>query len=111
MRLKPRAFLPLAVLWLANGGLAVAQAAPESWADVKCARYKAAYAEAVKRLTKQGLSRDFLNDHDAFMASNCTARIAVCPRSQEELRLANALVVMGMNERLASTFMPFSCGR
>lgn len=109
MSLKRRSFAAAALAFTLCAFDAAAQGAPETWRDVKCARYKAASAEAVKRLTTRGLSRDFLNDHDAFLASNCTATVAVCPRSEEELRLANALVVMSMNDGMASTFAPFSC--
>jgi hypothetical protein len=108
---KPQASLA-AVLLLAFAGLGAAaqeKAREPSWPEVKCARYKAAYAQAIKRLTTRGLTEQFLSDHDAFLASNCTAQVAVCPRSKEELNLANALVIMGMNEGMASTFMPFAC--
>jgi hypothetical protein len=108
MPLSPKANLLLAALAFAASGFA-AQGAPENWTDVKCARYKAAYAEAIKRLTTRGLGQAFLDDHDAFLASNCTATVAVCPRTEEELRLANVLVVMSMNDGMASTFAPFSC--
>jgi hypothetical protein len=47
--------------------------------------------------------------HEAFLASGCTARAAVCPRSAEELEIANVMVVLAMNAGTASTFLPFSC--
>lgn len=86
-------------------------ARPESWPDVKCARYRKATADALARLTTRGLGRDFLDGHEAFLASNCMDRAGVCPRTEEELRLANVLVMAGMNAGMASTFFPFSCRR
>lgn len=111
LRGKGRAMLAASLL-LAVGASAVAQdARPESWPDVKCVRYRKATADALARLTTRGLGQGFLADHDAFLASNCTNRAGVCPRTEEELRLANVLVMAGMNAGLASTFFPFSCRR
>lgn len=82
---------------------------PQRWHDVKCARYKAAWAAALTRLGTRGLGRDFLDRHAAFLASNCTRRSDVCPRSQSELALSNLMVVLSMNFGAASTFAPFAC--
>src|SRR3954447_21656853 len=50
----------------------------------------------------------FLDRHEAFLASGCTAKADVCPRSPEELELANIMVLAAMNAGTASTFLPFS---
>lgn len=81
----------------------------ESWPAVKCARYRQGYRVAIDRQGKQGLGAEFLARHDAFLASDCAGQHDVCPRSKEELDLANTLVVLGMNQGMASTFMPFAC--
>ena len=81
----------------------------QSWTEVKCARYQKAWTEALTRRGTQGLGPDFLARHEAFLASGCTARGDVCPRSAEELSLANALTVLAMNAGTASTFLPFAC--
>ena len=81
----------------------------KSWADVKCERYKKAWADASTQLTRQGLSADFVTGHDAFLASNCSGKRNVCPRSEQELLMANVLVIKGMNAGFASTFFPFAC--
>jgi hypothetical protein len=83
--------------------------APEHWPTVKCNRYRQAYAEAIRRLTTRGIGQAFIESHEAFLASNCTARADVCPRSPEELNLANTLVILVMNQGMASTFLPFAC--
>ncbi len=82
---------------------------PQSWPEVKCARYKKAWTEAIARRGTQGLGREFLDRHEAFLASGCTERPEVCPRSAEELDLANIMVIAAMNAGTASTFPPFSC--
>jgi hypothetical protein len=80
-----------------------------SWVEVKCARYKKAWDDALTRVTVKGLGQEFLERHEAFLASGCTARADVCPRSDEELALANMMVVAAMNAGTASTFPPFAC--
>jgi hypothetical protein len=81
----------------------------QSWPEVKCARYKKAWTDALARRGGRGLSEDFIASHEAFLASGCTARANVCPRSAEELDLANVLTVLAMNAGTASTFLPFAC--
>jgi hypothetical protein len=101
----------LSVLALACGAsAAVAQdGARPSWTEVKCDRYKKAWADVLARRGTKGLGRDFVERHDAFLASGCTAQADVCPRSSEELELANIMVVAAMNAGTASTFPPFAC--
>lgn len=82
---------------------------PENWPAVKCERYTKAYAAALAKLGRKGLGQPFLDAHEAFLASGCSIKGEVCPRSTEELNLANVMVIMGMNEGMASTFMPFAC--
>lgn len=79
-----------------------------SWTETKCVRYRAAFAEAVRRVGTAGLGADFLSRHDAFLASGCEVR-EVCPRSPQEIRLADILTVAAMNFGTASTFPPFRC--
>jgi hypothetical protein len=82
----------------------------QTWSEMKCARYKQAWSEALaRRGGTQGLSQEFIDRHGAFVASGCTARADVCPRSAEELDLANVMVISAMNAGTASTFLPFSC--
>ncbi len=103
----------LAALLVAAMASGVASAAPEgapqSWPEVKCARYKKAWSDALARRGTRGLGEEFIDRHEAFLASGCTARADVCPRSAEELELANMMVVAAMNAGTASTFPPFSC--
>ena len=84
---------------------------PQSWPEVKCTRYKKAWSDALARRGTQGLGQEFLDRHEAFLASGCTERTDVCPRSTEELGMANMMVVAAMNAGTASTFPPFACRR
>ena len=111
-----RAF-PLLVRLAAATGLVVGMASqgsaqsapPENWPAIKCERYTKAYAEALAKFGRKGLGQPFLDSHEAFLTSGCSIKGAVCPRSKEELDLANVMVIMGMNQGMASTFMPFAC--
>jgi hypothetical protein len=95
---------------VAIGSPAVAQESrSQSWPEVKCARYKKSWSDALARVGARGLGQEFLVSHEAFLASGCTARADVCPRSEEELHLANIMVVLAMNAGTASTFPPFFC--
>ncbi len=80
-----------------------------AWQAEKCRRYAASYEEAIGKLTDRGIGEAFAVRHAAFIASGCTARADVCPRNDAELRLANVMVMLGMNRGLSSTFMPFAC--
>ncbi|MEE1655257.1 hypothetical protein VB618_03540 [Microvirga sp. CF3062] len=100
----------LAVTLAGGSSGAVAQnTPPKSWPEVKCERYGKAWTEALTRRGRQGLSPEFIERHEVFLASGCTARADVCPRSTEELDMANIMVVAAMNAGTASTFPPFAC--
>lgn len=79
------------------------------WVTEKCSRYREAYAAALKRVDAKAVSPAFLEAHQLFIDSNCTARADVCPKAPEEFRLANMLVLMGMNAGMSATFFPFAC--
>jgi len=81
----------------------------QSWPEVKCARYKQGWSDALARMGRQGLGKEFLDRHEAFIASGCLKEADVCPRSAEELELANVMVMVAMNAGTASTFPPFAC--
>ena len=90
-------------------GHAVEPGGKRSWPAVKCERYREAWTYALARRGNAGLGQAFLDSHQAFLASGCTARADVCPRSAAELELANVLTVLAMNAGTASTFLPFAC--
>jgi hypothetical protein len=102
-----------------QAGEAQSQASPESapalnepgWRAEKCARYRAAWTQALTRFGRAGLSDAFVERHDAFLARDCEPPREVCPRSKEELALANVMVLRAMNAGAPSTFPPFACPR
>ncbi len=79
------------------------------WTEEKCRRYRAAWDTLSSRTARRGLGPDFVQRHEAFIASGCTTQGDVCPRSPEELEAANMLTIMAMNAGMASTFLPFGC--
>ena len=87
-----------------------AQEPQASWTEEKCARYRAAWVHLLaRRGGTKDLGPEFIASHDAFLASGCTAKADVCPRSGPELDVANMLVIAAMNAGTASTFLPFAC--
>ena len=103
----------LVACWNSGGTspLVAQEGQSRSWSEEKCARYKTAWSEALARRGMGGLGREFLDRHEAFLASGCTARADICPRSPEELELANVMTILAMNAGTASTFLPFACRR
>jgi hypothetical protein len=85
--------------------------ADRTWREEKCARYAQASREALARFGRAGLSEEFLAAHEAFLARGCESPREVCPRSKEELALADVLVLRGMNFGASGTFLPFACPR
>lgn len=83
--------------------------AETSWTQRKCQLYADATAAALSWTEPEGLSGEFLDRHAAFLASGCTRPHDVCPRSPEEIALADLLLAMSMSEGMASTFVPFAC--
>ncbi|MDO9501540.1 hypothetical protein [Falsiroseomonas sp.] len=84
--------------------------ASRDWNAEKCARYAAMWPQALAMFGREGLGAEFLDRHAAFLESGCRARIEVCPRSAQELALADAMTIAAMNAGTASSFVPFRCG-
>lgn len=100
-----------AILLLCMVSGAQAQSIEPDWRETKCARYRAAWEEAIRRRGPSGLSEPFLKAHDDFLKTGCETPAYVCPQSKEELALANIMVIRAMNAGTASTFLPFACRR
>ena len=112
MRRLLTSVIAIATLLASNVAPTMAQTLQsQSWPEVKCARYKKAWSDALAHRGTKGLGQEFLDRHEAFIASGCTTQGDVCPRSAEELDLANMMVVAAMNAGTASTFPPFACRR
>jgi hypothetical protein len=97
---------PLLLLVLAAP--AAAQDGREALRERRCTQYMAAWDQALSRFGTAGLSAEFRERHGRFLSSGCRTRV-VCPRSAEELRIADAMTAAAMNAGLASTYVPFTC--
>lgn len=80
-----------------------------AWSAKKCAMYAEAWNAALRMQGSAGIGTAFSAQHQAFVASGCVGRRNVCPRSAEELRLADLLTLMAVSEGIAGTFLPFGC--
>ena len=74
----------------------------------KCDIFRTAFDSAVQRFGKAGLSEEFLTRGAAFSSGGCEGQRNVCPRSPEELKLAN-LVILRAVGRTGGSFLPFAC--
>jgi len=79
------------------------------WPAEKCRRYSHAWRDALIRTGAKGLGEDFLSAHSAFIAAGCVGPREVCPRSPEELEMANTMTVLALNAGMSGTFLPFAC--
>lgn len=84
-----------------------AQAQSDVWRAEKCRLYIRAWEMAAPGVP---LSENFVEAHDAFLASGCSIRGDVCPRSEAEKRLADMLTLMIVTEGATGSFLPFRCG-
>lgn len=83
--------------------------AQSDWIAKKCALYTDAWSRALSSNPNITISENFRTANEDFISSGCVKEITVCPRSKDELELANTLAIVMLNEGAASTFMPFAC--
>ena len=76
------------------------------WTAEKCRRDTAAWTTVSEGVA---LSPGFLAAHDAFLASGCTLRAAVCPQTDPERALADMLTRMIVAEGATVSFRPVHC--
>ena len=92
------------------GQPAMAQLAEgDGWTERKCVLYTAAWQHIAADGVLDGLSEEFVSDHDAFLASGCLDRGHVCPRNTREQEIADMLSLMAVAEGMAGSFLPFNC--
>ena len=97
-------------------GMALGLASPASaqqettaWVEQKCQIYAQAWAQALDLFGSGEMNYAFMAGNENFIASGCTESDDICPRSTQELEIANALTLALMNAGTASTFLPFHC--
>ncbi len=89
--------------------MSAAAIAADAWTTRKCELYASAWNRALDLHGRQELGADFIGNHDAFIATGCADGRKTCPTTDAEIRLADTLTVLSMNEGMASTFVPFAC--
>lgn len=80
-----------------------------TWSEQKCVLYGQAVEDALGLQGMDGLRDVFLTENQSFLDGGCQTPGQVCPITDAELKLANLLTRMTMNEGMASTFVPFRC--
>ncbi len=88
--------------------LAASPALAQDWPAEKCRRYSAAWDAATQHRGTAGLSPAFLAAHAAFLGSGCRER-AACPRSREDIAMADTMTLLALNAGMSGTFLPFIC--
>lgn len=81
----------------------------DSWTERKCVLYTAVWEHFASNGVLDGVSEEFLADHDVFLDSGCLDRGHVCPQSPRELEIADMLSLMAVAEGMAGSFLPFNC--
>lgn len=79
------------------------------WVEQKCRAYEAAWTQALDTYGSEQMNYAFIAGNENFIAGGCTAPADICPRSNQEIEIANALTLALMNAGTASTFLPFKC--
>ncbi len=91
-------------------GQALSQSAPaDDWTRRKCDLYGAAWQDVVRTHDMAGIRPGFLKKHQDFIDLGCPQDMRVCAASAGEIRLADLMTILSMNEGMASTFVPFGC--
>lgn len=79
------------------------------WQAEKCAIFESNWAKALEFFGSDNLNYNFIAQNENFIASGCTENPSICPQSNQELDIANALTMAMMNAGTASTFLPYRC--
>jgi hypothetical protein len=80
-----------------------------AWRAEKCRIYESSWSQALEFFSSDNINYNFLAGNENFIAGGCLEPGNVCPRSDQELDIANALTIAMMNAGAASTFLPFKC--
>ncbi|MET3927830.1 hypothetical protein [Devosia sp. 2618] len=97
------------VIALSTINPSMAQEPADSWTAQKCAAYADAWVQALDMFGSDEMNFAFMAGNENFIASGCSGPAEICPQSDQELEIANALTLALMNAGTASTFLPFKC--
>lgn len=81
----------------------------QDWTAQKCDLYTQAWNWVLETQDMTGVRAVFIEEHQSFIDAGCDHAIEICPVGKPELKLADLLTVLSMNEGMASTFVPFAC--
>ena len=94
---------------IALGAVPEANGQELDWVAQKCAIYETAWNRALDDFGSDQLNYAFIAGNENFIAGGCSERVRLCPRSDQELDIANLLSLVMINAGTASTFLPFHC--
>ncbi|MDV3252895.1 hypothetical protein DevBK_16270 [Devosia sp. BK] len=101
-----KTLLALALILACTGASA---AEDNSWPAEKCRGFGEAWARALETYGSDNINYNFLAQNENFIANGCTAEAGICPQSDQELEIANAITFEMMSFGAASTFLPYRC--
>ncbi|KKB78179.1 hypothetical protein VW35_10950 [Devosia soli] len=90
-------------------GIGTPAAEETSWPAEKCRGFAEAWGRALETYGSDNINYNFLAQNENFIANGCTAQVGICPQSDQELEIANAITFEMMNFGAASTFLPYRC--
>ncbi|SOB94349.1 hypothetical protein [Thalassospira xiamenensis] len=83
--------------------------APANWRETKCAMYTDIRAEVLKSIPREDIGADFIKAEENYIAGGCRGRAYACPKTETQLRYANAVSLRVMSGGLSGTFLPYGC--
>ncbi|MBR0555671.1 hypothetical protein J5J10_08245 [Ciceribacter sp. L1K23] len=85
------------------------ESSTDAWTVEKCVRYDRAFNELLDFVGPEGVTADFVSGNRKFISDGCSSGADVCPVSDKDIELANALTIAAMGFGTASSFLPFVC--
>ncbi len=76
---------------------------------IRCVSYREMIGIALANVDGNALTKAFLERHEAFVASDCSLTVPVCPKSPADFAFADLLTMMTVSANMGSTFTPFRC--
>lgn len=83
--------------------------AKSSWRETKCAMYHDIRAEVLKAIPREDIGAEFIKAEEDYIAGGCRGRAYACPKTETQLRYANAVSLRVMSGGLSGTFLPYGC--
>lgn len=107
-RMKNPVFVLMAMITVLTGATTANQPST-AWQSQKCQAFEAAWGRALDVHGTDNMNYDFVAQNENFIESDCIEQSAICPRSDQEIDVANDITFEMMGIGLASTFLPYRC--